>query len=71
MTKMIKSAMTRIVREEKGAEALEKLLIVAAIALPLLGLLLFFSGAIREWVTNEWTNVQGNADQNDGNDNPF
>ncbi|MFI4859447.1 MAG: hypothetical protein ACIAXF_02075 [Phycisphaerales bacterium JB063] len=71
MTKMIKSALTRIIREEKGAEALEKILIVAAIALPLLGLLLFFSGAIRDWVTGNWETVQGNQDINDASDNPF
>ncbi|MEM9416101.1 MAG: hypothetical protein AAGA29_11600 [Planctomycetota bacterium] len=68
---MIKSAVTRIVREEKGAEALEKLLIVAAVALPLAGLLIFFSGALREWVTGNWETVQGNRDENDPSVNPF
>ena len=70
MTSMIKTALTRIVREEKGAEALEKLLIVAAVALPLAGLLIYFSGALRGWVTENWETVQGN-DDNDINSNPF
>ena len=67
----IKKILTRIVREEKGAEGLEKLLILAAIALPLLGLLLFFSGAIRDWIESNWETVQGNKDRNDADDNPF
>jgi Flp pilus assembly pilin Flp len=50
---------------EQGAEALEKLLIVAAIALPLLGLLIFFRGTITEWVTGLWTDVQDDAQDYD------
>ena len=47
----------RFHRDEQGAEGLEKLLIVAAIVLPLLGVLIFFRGAINEWVTNSWGTV--------------
>ncbi|MGB0766251.1 MAG: Flp family type IVb pilin [Phycisphaeraceae bacterium] len=56
-------------RDEEGAEGLEKVLIIAAIALPLLAVLLFFSGAIKDWITEEWGNVQDN--QQDSSDNPF
>lgn len=67
-----KAALTRIVREEKGAEGLEKLLIIAAVALPLLAVLLFFSGEIREWITTNWESVTGNSStNNDVDDNPF
>lgn len=72
MTKMLtnmKEAALELWRDEEGAEGLEKVLIIAAIALPLLAILLFFSGAIKEWVTNEWGNVQDN--QQDSDDNPF
>ncbi|MBX2853153.1 MAG: hypothetical protein KTR15_15570 [Phycisphaeraceae bacterium] len=72
MTKVLtnmKEAALELWNDDRGAEGLEKVLIIAAIALPLLAVLLFFSGAIKEWVTNEWGNVQDN--QQDSSDNPF
>jgi len=41
-------------RDERGAEGLEKLLIIAAIVLPLLGLLILFRDKIRDWVVGIW-----------------
>jgi Flp pilus assembly pilin Flp len=52
-------------REEKGAEGLEKLLIVAAIVLPLLALLIYFRDWITEWVSGEAEEVRGDADDYD------
>ena len=72
MTKMLtnmKSAVRELWNDDRGAEGLEKVLIIAAIALPLLAVLLFFSGAIKEWVTDEWGNVQAN--EQDSGHNPF
>jgi len=67
-----KAALIRIIREEKGAEGIEKILILAAVALPLLGLLLFFAGDIREWITDNWNNVVGTSgSENNPNDDPF
>ena len=40
--------------DERGIEGLEKLLIVAAITLPLLGLLIVFRNELREWVQSLW-----------------
>jgi hypothetical protein len=37
-------------RDERGAEGLEKLLIIAAIVLPLLGILIYFANDIMAWV---------------------
>ena len=57
MTKMLtnmKQAVLELWNDDQGAEGLEKVLIIAAIALPLLAVLLFFSGEIREWVTEAW-----------------
>jgi len=56
-------------REEKGAEGLEKLLIVAAIVLPLLAIMIFFRDWISDWVTTEAEEVQDQSRQN--TDNPF
>lgn len=69
MTKMLtnmKEAALELWNDEQGAEGLEKVLIIAAIALPLLAVLLFFSGRIKEWVQENWEEVsdteQGVAD---------
>lgn len=55
-------------RDERGAEGLEKILIIAAIVLPLLGVLIAFRGAISDWVENTWGDVAsegGNFDSPD------
>lgn len=41
-------------RDEEGAEGLEKILILAAVALPLLGLLIFFRNDLRDWLNSTW-----------------
>ena len=45
--------------DERGAEGLEKLLIVAAIVLPLLGALIIFRDAVRDWVVRKWEQAVG------------
>jgi len=68
----IKETALELWRDEEGAEGLEKVLIIAAIALPLLAVLLFFSGEIREWVSDNWDSVQNTSDdENEVTDNPF
>jgi Flp pilus assembly pilin Flp len=54
-------------RDERGAEGLEKLLIVAAIVLPLLGLLIIFRNEIRDWVVEKWKEAKSDADSNTDN----
>ena len=49
-------------RDERGAEGLEKLLIVAAIVLPLLGLLILFRQSLGDWVVGEWDDVRDSAE---------
>jgi len=41
-------------RDEQGADMVEYILIVAAIALPLLGFVVFFWKEIREWAYGLW-----------------
>ena len=41
-------------RDETGVQGLELLLIVAAIVLPLLGLLIIFRNELWEWVQGLW-----------------
>lgn len=65
----MKSTLIKLYRDERGAEGLEKLLIIAAIVLPLLAVLLFFGDEIVEWLTDRWNDLQGQSD--DIGDNPF
>ena len=51
----------RLHSDEQGAEGLEKLLIIAAIVLPLLGLLIVFRQAIGEWASKMWNEIAGDA----------
>lgn len=68
----IKDAAIELWHDDQGAEGLEKVLIIAAVALPLLAVLLFFSGRIREWVATNWESVVGTSgNENDPNANPF
>jgi Flp pilus assembly pilin Flp len=62
MKKMLQ-ALVRLHRCEKGAEGLEKLLIIAAIVLPLLGLLIFYRQTIGDWMSTMWEKIVGDADQ--------
>lgn len=57
----------RLHRDDRGAEGLEKLLIIAAIVIPLLGVLLIFRRAIQDWVTSSWEDMTGQADITDPN----
>ncbi|MFW6059126.1 MAG: hypothetical protein ACODAQ_03040 [Phycisphaeraceae bacterium] len=54
--------LARFHSDERGAEGLEKLLILAAIIIPLLGVLIFFRDAISEWVFGKWGEIQDEAD---------
>lgn len=64
MKDRIVSLLKRLHRDERGAEGLEKLLIVAAIILPLLGLLIYFRNEITTWVTGIWDQAKDAADDN-------
>jgi len=56
--KRLRETLTRLHQDERGAEGLEKLLIIAAIILPLLGLLIIFRNTIGEWVGSIWGEVE-------------
>ncbi|MGB2754161.1 MAG: hypothetical protein WBD75_05650 [Phycisphaerae bacterium] len=52
-------------RDETGAQGLEILLIIAAVVLPLLGLLIIFRNEIREWVVGIWEKARGEAEESE------
>jgi hypothetical protein len=63
--KKCSAAMTRLYHCDKGAEGLEKLLIVGAIVLPLLGVLIVFRNQLKDWVTDIWSERRDQADDFD------
>lgn len=54
----LRELLVRLHRDERGAEGLEKLLIFAAVILPLLGLLIFFGEDIKDWAADMWNKIQ-------------
>lgn len=54
MLKRFGRALARLHRDEQGAEGLEKLLIIAAVVLPLLGLLIWYRDDIGKWLGTAW-----------------
>ena len=62
---MLKKMLNRIKgfhKDEAGAEGLEKILLLGAIILPLLGILIYFRTEITEWVTGLWGEVRDDND---------
>lgn len=45
-------------RDESGAEMLEYILVVAVVALPMVGILIWFRDEIYEWVREIWGDVK-------------
>lgn len=57
----------RLYQCEQGAEGLEKLLIVGAVVLPLLGVLIYFRGALVELLQGAWGDVEDDLQMDDPN----
>ena len=51
----------RLHSDQRGAEGLEKLLIIAAVVLPLLGLLIWFAKDIMTWVSELYEEIKSGA----------
>ena len=60
--KRLGAAAARLYRCERGAEGLEKLLIIGAIVLPILGALIIFRDRIAEWVGEMAESIFGTSD---------
>lgn len=58
MFKKLANAFKRLLSDERGAEGLEKILLIGALILPLLGILIYFKQEIFSWVEGIWTNVR-------------
>ena len=60
--KSVLTMLKRLHKDEQGAEGLEKLLLIAAIVLPLLGALIWFRNDIGSWAKNLWQDIRGQAE---------
>jgi Flp pilus assembly pilin Flp len=56
-------------RDEQGADMVEYILIVAAIALPLMGVVIYFWKSISTKASEWWDAIKGGAGQNPNADN--
>ncbi len=63
MVKRIRQALAQLHRCERGAEGLEKLLLLAALILPLLGILIFYGSDIRDWLVDLWDRMRTDSEQ--------
>ncbi len=67
MLNSLKNTLMRLHKSEQGAEGLEKLLLLAALILPLLGILIFLvSQYMVPWLQDEWSNVQDDTSLDNG-----
>lgn len=59
MLKNLRNRLLALHRDEGGADMVEYILLIAIIALPLLGVLIWFWKDISSWVNEQWENVKG------------
>ncbi len=56
--------LARLHRDEQGATMLEYILIIAAVALPMVGIIIYFRNDIYEWAKELWENVRSESQFN-------
>jgi Flp pilus assembly pilin Flp len=66
----LRRGLTALHKDEQGADKVEYILIVAAIALPLLAVVVWFRKDIATWVSNAWTTINGDSGVNPGGNTP-
>ena len=54
-----KEALRRFHEDEQGDEGVNKILIIAMVAVPLIIVLIFFGGQIRDFFVNAWNDLTG------------
>lgn len=50
--------LNRCMKDEQGAEKVEFVLIIAAITLPLIGIVLYYKDAMVRWMNESWGDVR-------------
>ncbi len=63
MLKKLKSKILAFHRDQQGADMVEYILIIAAIALPLLAIVIIFRNEIKDWMYELFGNVKSSAEE--------
>jgi len=58
----VAKVLRKLHRDERGADMVEYILIIAAVALPLLGVIIWFWGDIKTWVQGGYQDVRDSAE---------
>ena len=66
MVRQAKAFLTRLHRDDTGAMAVEKVLLIALIALPLIITMVVFKNTIVKWFTGQQTELQNQSGQTAG-----
>ena len=61
MLRQIEASLKRLHRDERGAEMVEYILIIAAIALPLMAVIIWFYRDISKYVKYLWEEIKGGS----------
>ena len=64
MKTRLPNLLARLHRDDRGATMLEYILIIAVIALPLVGILVFFRNDLYDWAKGLWQNVRQDSQLN-------
>ena len=64
MMKWIRRNVKALHTDEQGADMVEYVLIVAAVALPLLAVIIWFWHDITKWLDEAWTSIRGGGETN-------
>jgi Flp pilus assembly pilin Flp len=57
----LRGTLRALYRDEQGADMVEYILIIAAVALPLLGIILWFRDDLWTWAKGLWENAKSKA----------
>ena len=63
MRKKIIEKLRALHRDEQGADMVEYILIVAAVALPLLAVIIWFWKDIKDWAVSLWEDAKESAEE--------
>ena len=63
MLRRLKKALLAFHRDEQGADMIEYILIVAAVALPLIAIMIWFKDDISKWAAEAWDNAKAGQSQ--------
>ena len=58
----VRAGLRALHKDEQGADMLEYILILAAIVVPILGLVLWFRNEIYTWAVEKWREITGKAE---------